>query len=444
MVLLIYSLLFGITLVSALLVVFSRHAVYSALYLVSSMISMAGIFILINAQLAAVLQVLVYAGAIMVLFIFVIMLLNIRFFEEPPLETRFVRRIGAVAFVVFLIQAVILMIRFGAVEFGSGDGTLARDVVRYVQQFDEAFAAALRYTEYDRADPDSEDAGDARDAGATPTGVTGCVLSNELLDAFPVHRFVIENGSLLELYVAAGDNGLFETPGPVSDPEIERRVAPFVSDLPDGYRGEVNLGLRSWAERIATTLERGFILTIDYGEAARELYRPGRSEGSLRAYYRHTLSQNPFQHIGDQDLTAHVDFSAVDSELSRVGIEALGITTQTAFLDRLGLRAFLGNLPSLGLPAGEVERNRVPMLWLARPDGLGRFKVAFHARGVDARPPIGLDSRRSGYDPSNLPTPLLEREDGHFDLAGGAYPAGTSEFTATWAELLGEDEENDE
>ena len=333
---------------------------------------------------------------------------------------------------------------FDAVEFGSGDGTLARDVVRYVQQFDETFAAALRYTEYDRADPDSEDAGDARDAGATPTGVTGCVLSNELLDAFPVHRFVIENGSLLELYVAAGDDGLVETPGTVSDPEIERRVAPFVSELPDGYRGEVNLGLRSWAERIATTLERGFILTIDYGEAARDLYRPGRSEGSLRAYYRHTLSQNPFQHIGDQDLTAHVDFSAVDSELSRVGIEALGMTTQTAFLDRLGLRAFLGNLPSLGLPPGEVERNRVPMLWLARPDGLGRFKVAFHARGVDARPPIGLDRRGSGYDPSNLPTPLLEREDGHFDLAGGAYPAGTSEFTATWAELLGENEENDE
>ena len=120
MVALIYSLLFGLTLVSALLVVFSRHAVYSALYLVASMISMAGIFILINAQLAAVLQVLVYAGAIMVLFIFVIMLLNIRFFAEPPLETRFVRRLGAVLFVVFLIQAVILMIRFGAVEFGSG------------------------------------------------------------------------------------------------------------------------------------------------------------------------------------------------------------------------------------------------------------------------------------------------------------------------------------
>ncbi|MCH8816961.1 MAG: SAM-dependent methyltransferase [Chloroflexi bacterium] len=321
---------------------------------------------------------------------------------------------------------------FDAVEFGPGDGTLARDVVRYAQQFDETFAAALRYTEFDRTRSDS---------GAPPTGVTGCVLSNELLDAFPVHRFVIEGGSVLELYVVAGDGGLTEAPGPVSDPAIEQRVAPLIATLPDGYRGEVNLGLRSWADRVAETLERGFVLTIDYGETARELYRPGRSEGSLRAYYRHTLSQNPFQHVGDQDLTAHVDFSAVDSELSRAGFEALGMTTQTAFLDRLGLRSFLGNLPGLGLPAGEVERNRVPMLWLARPDGLGRFNVAFHTRGVDARPPIGLDSRGSGHDPSALPTPLLARDEGRFDLAGRAYPDG-GWSTGTWSEILGDDEAN--
>ena len=77
---------------------------------------------------------------------------------------------------------------FDAVEFGPGDGTLARDVVQYAQQFDETFAAALRYTEFDRTRSDS---------GAPPTGVTGCVLSNELLHAFPLHRFAIEGGSML-------------------------------------------------------------------------------------------------------------------------------------------------------------------------------------------------------------------------------------------------------
>lgn len=325
---------------------------------------------------------------------------------------------------------------FDAVELGSGDGTLARDVASYAEMLGGAFNEALRYTEYDRS---------AAGTGVMPEGVTGCVLSNELLDAFPVHRFVVDGGELLELYVGLENGDLVDSPGPISDPEIAGRVTPFLADLPDGYRGEVNLGLRQWAEDVGQTLQRGYLLTIDYGGNASELYRPSRAEGSLRAYYRHTLSQNPFQHVGDQDLTAHVDFTAVDAEMARQGFEALGTTTQTAFLDRLGIRSFLAQLPGLGLPASEVERNRMPLLWLARPDGLGRFKVAFHSKGVEGRTPVGLDSRGSAHDSLLLPPVTLPRDDSHFDLARGAYPdsysGGSTEFTATWAELLGEDPE---
>ena len=325
---------------------------------------------------------------------------------------------------------------FDAVELGSGDGTLARDVVGYTRLLGGPFNEALRYTEFDRSSDESE---------VVPGGITGCVLSNELLDAFPVHRFVVEKGEIRELFVGLGEDALTDVTGPVSDPKINERVGPLLERLPDGYRGEVNLGLTKWADDVGRTLDRGYVLTIDYGEHAPELYRPGRAEGSLRAYYRHTLSQNPFQHVGDQDLTAHVDFTAVDAELSRVGFGALGLTTQTAFLDRLGMRSFLAQLPGLGLPASEVERNRMPLLWLARPDGLGRFKVAFHSKGVEARTPIGLDSRGSGHNASLLPPVTLPRDDSHFDVAAGAYPdafgGGGSEFTATWAELLGEDEQ---
>ena len=325
---------------------------------------------------------------------------------------------------------------FDAVELGSGDGTLARDVADYARLLGGGFSETLRYTEFDRS---------TSDPGDLPVGITGCVLSNELLDAFPVHRFLVDGKAVLELYVGVEDGVLVESAGPVSSPAIAERVAPFISDLPDGYRGEINLGLRAWADRVAAILERGYVLTIDYGEMAPELYRPGRSEGSLRAYYRHTLSQNPFQHVGDQDLTAHVDFSAVDAELARAGFEAPGVTTQTAFLDRLGIHSLLAHLPGLGLPASEVDRNRMPMLWLVRPDGLGRFKVAFHCRNVEGRSPIGLDSRGSNYDSLLLPPVLLSRDDSHFDLVGGAYRdsfgGGSNEFTGTWAELLGKDEE---
>jgi len=139
-----YSTLFALTLLSAFLVVFSRHAVHSALFLVITMISIAGIFILINAQLAAVLQVLVYAGAIMMLFLFVIMLLNLREENEPPVATRNVRRIAIVFFVIFMIQASMLVLRFaGDIGFDpEAAGTVeARDVAlvlmtRYLYAFE--------------------------------------------------------------------------------------------------------------------------------------------------------------------------------------------------------------------------------------------------------------------------------------------------------------------
>lgn len=108
-----YGLLFAITVLASVMVVLSRHAVYSALYLVTAMISIAGIFILINAQLAAVLQILVYAGAIMVLFLFVIMLLNLGHMGEPPIATRFVRRLAAPLFLILLLQVIILAVKYG-------------------------------------------------------------------------------------------------------------------------------------------------------------------------------------------------------------------------------------------------------------------------------------------------------------------------------------------
>jgi NADH-quinone oxidoreductase subunit J len=114
----IYSLFFAVTVLAALMVVFSRHAVYSALYLVAVMVSIAAIFIMINAQLPAVLQMLVYAGAIMVVFVFVIMLLNLGKMGELPLATRGVRRVGAFLFLAFLAQSIVLVVKFGgAVQF---------------------------------------------------------------------------------------------------------------------------------------------------------------------------------------------------------------------------------------------------------------------------------------------------------------------------------------
>ena len=118
----IYSLLFALTFLSAVMVVFSRHAVYSAMFLVVTMVSIAGLFVVIDAQLAAALQVLVYAGAIMVLFLFVIMLLNLGASKEPPPATRSARLLGGVFFLAFVVQISIVVLRFGAFSSPDSDG----------------------------------------------------------------------------------------------------------------------------------------------------------------------------------------------------------------------------------------------------------------------------------------------------------------------------------
>ena len=144
------------------------------------------------------------------------------------------------------------------------------------------------------------------------------MISNELLDAFPAHVFTVRNRKVLECYVGVGDAGeLAFVEGEASSDEIMYRVADFVSIMPDGYRGEVNLRLNAWAKRVAEVLERGHVLTIDYGHERDMLYHPLRHEGSLRCYRDHVLGQNPFRNIGLQDMTTHVDFTAVNDVLKR-------------------------------------------------------------------------------------------------------------------------------
>ena len=156
---------------------------------------------------------------------------------------------------------------------------------------------------------------------------------------------------------------------------------------------------------------------------------------------RHIATGKTYR-LGDDESQAKLHaFHQAEALWIEEGLDEWGLMSpMTAFLDRLGIRSFLAQLPGLGLPANEVEKNRMPMLWLARPDGLGRFKVAFHSRGVEARSPIGLDGRGSGHDASLLPPVTLPDDDTHFDLAGG-YTGASTEFTATWAELLGQDDE---
>lgn len=313
--------------------------------------------------------------------------------------------------------------RFTAVELGAGDGLLARDICAYADRLSADFANALVYVAIDLRRPSVPSTGAVRHivSDRLPIrGVTGCVIANELLDALPFHRFRVSDGKLSEVYVVPDDaGGLSEELGEPSTPLLAERLERLGVSLPDGFRGEVCLELRPWMASVADALDRGYLLTIDYGYPAGELYAPERMDGALQTHYAHTAGSDPFVRVGEQDITAHVDFTAVVSEGRAVGLEPVAFGPQAQFLRGLGFGQMLQQLRAMPLTDAERNANRMGMLDLVRPGGLGGFRVLLQRRGdfpddgeLDCAPISALDP------------PLLSAD--HARLMAGRYPHAAS------------------
>ena len=318
--------------------------------------------------------------------------------------------------------------RFTIMEQGADDGLLAQDILQYANHLEPRFQRAIRYVGTDRyqGDRSSSDGKSPYErvqaAGLPLRRSVGCVLSNELLDALPVHRVTVHRGSLREIYVGLEDRRFVEVVGEPSTPALSARLRDEGITLAEGQVAEVCLALGPWMEEVAASLQSGFVLTVDYGHTASDLYSPERAQGSLRCYYKHTLSGNPLVRVGEQDITAHVDFTAVMAAGERHGLASLGLKTQRTFLANLGLGVFHRRLAASGLSQQERDANRMGMLELARHGGMGEFKVLVQSKGVDDATITGL----SGASPTwnkrleELPLPLLD--EGHLALMEARYP----------------------
>ena len=231
-------------------------------------------------------------------------------------------------------------------EFGGHRGQLRNDIL--------AAAPTLNYRSVEVGDP-------------LPDQITGCVFSNEFLDALPVHRvcgdqeiYVAERAARPFMAAESPANGrdarstIFqEVLGPLSDPRLPR--------LPDGYRSEINLRALDWLTDIARRLTHGFVLTIDYGFERAEYFSPHHAAGHLQCYYRHTKSGHPYLHIGDQDLTAHVDFTALIEHGQSLGLEPVLLTDQARYLLQVG-EAEIADIVTRTAGQHSPERNAVHQL----------------------------------------------------------------------------------
>lgn len=307
---------------------------------------------------------------------------------------------------------------FHVIEVGSGDGALARSIVDACWRMAPRLAQALYYvaTDYQPCWLQSSDHNSGWDFGTeglmgpkkedTILGiqrvkaegsrpfqnVVGCILCNELIDNFPVHRFAIQDGRVKEVFVTLAGGHLTEVLDEPSTPRIEKRLGSLGLSLPEGYRGEVNLAMEDWTSQVARTLDRGFVLTIDYGQLAPDLYSPQNTQGTLVCYNRHVVSSDPYQDIGQQDITAQVDFTSLMRLGDRHGLTTVGYALQSQFLTNLGFSSYLDALQTQDLSAARMELGRMAMMSLVDSDEYGDFKVLAQTKG------IGLGTELMGFE----------------------------------------------
>jgi SAM-dependent MidA family methyltransferase len=291
---------------------------------------------------------------------------------------------------------------FWIVEAAAGTGRLASHILDFAARELCDFYASLRYVAVERSEARrvaqavalEAHIACARAESAAELPLTipaGCILSNELLDALPLHRVMVKQGVLREAYVALRDGELAEEFGSLSTPEIAAYFHEQGIALAEGQEAEAGLDVCRWIEETGQRLGRGVVLTVDYGYEARELYSDWHMRGTLLAYAEHRVSEDLLRAPGEQDLTAHVNFTALDLWGRRKGLARTGSVSQMAFLVALGKANEFADLYEPD--ANEVERTRarLQLKTLIHPDGMGEtFQVFVQHKGMDSPRLTGL------------------------------------------------------
>ena len=255
----------------------------------------------------------------------------------------------AATFARYFVQLAEELDELTIVECGAGDGSFAAGVLQTLRdQFPSRFASA-QYVVYElsndawwRAQERLREFGERVQFCSEWGRVSvksGIYFSNELLDAFPVHRVVMDDSGLLELYVDVDSDGRFVwSTGPLSTPRLEEFVSAYSIDLDQRQTIEINLAIDDWFSAVAAKLERGYVVTVDYGAEADEVYDPAlRPDGTLRGFSRHGFVDDVLAEPGEHDLTTSVNWTQVKAVGEKLGLKTIDFASQDKFLLNAGL-----------------------------------------------------------------------------------------------------------
>ncbi len=281
---------------------------------------------------------------------------------------------------------------FTVIEMGPGKGLLARDILHAAAGAESSLLDRWRYVLLERspamrAAQRSTLGSSLAEAGRVTwveslaeldhERIVGVMLSNELVDAFPVHRVTRHHGELREIVVDVEGDRFRERLAPLSTPELARYFERLGLTLEEGQIAEVNLEALGWMRSVGRILRQGFVITIDYGHVAEDLYDAVRRRGTLLCYHRHRVVDDPYERVGLQDMTAHVDFTSLAMTGEDAGLTTTGFTNHMGFLTGLGIEEVLQQLD----PGSREFESVVQLL---RPDGMGRtFKILIQHKGVE-------------------------------------------------------------
>ena len=279
---------------------------------------------------------------------------------------------------------------FTVVEYGAGAGLLCNDILNMLLHSNKELYDQLSYVIIEKntlardiasisSHPNVSFCNSIKDLNIS----CGCVLSIELVDNFPVHLVVMED-ALMEVFVDFREGEFQEVLRPAATP-LTDYLNELGVELPQGFRAEINLDAIDWLKDVSNALQKGFVITIDYGLASEDLYSAQRSNGSLRCFYQHQVTSTPYLNVGDQDITAHVNFSALKHYGSRVGLACRSYCTQGEYLRSLGLVEQLRQMELSGRYQVSEMKQKLFMVHTLLMEMGPRFKVLVQQKGIDTQ-----------------------------------------------------------
>ena len=287
---------------------------------------------------------------------------------------------------------------FTIVEQGANDGSMAADILDAIFSMPEDFSQTVRFMLVEPFSLNRDRQKQKLKGFSNVTWVssleelptfTGIHLSNELLDAFPVDSLRWNGTSWDEECVANRDGILTWSTRPIQNPELQTAATNLPTHLTKGFRVEINRGIQPWLSTLHTKLERGVILTVDYGQAGEDRYALHRADGTLLAFQKHERFNDPLGEPGLRDITAQVDFTALARSSREVGFEILGYSDQHHFLVG-SAEPWLRSLGDFTDRSDAAKRDLAVLQTLLNPGSMGiQFKAIALGKDFPSESPLG-------------------------------------------------------